>query len=164
MKELLSNLSVTQIILIVFMIAMAIKEVISLIDFFRNKIKSSSTKEQKQKDEKQEILNEINKIHTMVAKNEEECRKIASQLADFKVETIQKLEQQQETLGTLIESDIDDIKSYIVKQYHSFTTQGWIDDFSMDVIEKRFAHYKKEGGNSYAEHLVEKLRQLPNHP
>ena len=40
----------------------------------------------------------------------------------------------------------------------------WIDDFSLDVVEKRFARYKAEGGNTYIENLVEKLRQLPNFP
>lgn len=162
MKDLLSSLSVTQIILIIFMIAVATKEVINLIDFFRNKIKSSSNKEQQEKDEKKDILEQIEKIHTSVVKNEEECKKIASQLVEFKIETMDMFSHQQQTLNSLVQSDIDDIKSYIVKQYHFFMAQGWIDDFSMDTIEKRYSHYEREGGNSYVKSLVEKLRQLPS--
>ena len=162
MKDLLSSLSVTQIILIIFMIAVATKEVINLIDFFRNKIKSSSNKEQQEKDEKKDILEQIEKIHSSVIKNEEECKKIASQLFEFKIETMDMFNHQQQTLNSLVQSDIDDIKSYIVKQYHFFMAQGWIDDFSMDTIEKRYSHYEREGGNSYVKSLVEKLRQLPS--
>ena len=162
MKDLLSSLSVTQIILIIFMIAVATKEVINLIDFFRNKIKSSSNKEQQEKDEKKDILEQIEKIHSSVIKNEEECKKIASQLVEFKIETMDMFNHQQQTLNSLVQSDIDDIKSYIVKQYHFFMAQGWIDDFSMDTIEKRYSHYEREGGNSYVKSLVEKLRQLPS--
>lgn len=164
MIELLSDLSLTQIALIIFMIAIAIKELITLIDFFSKKIKSTMNKEQETKDEKQEILNEINKIHESMSKNEEEHKTITSCIEEMKEENKQMFSHQQEILDMLVESDIDDIKSYIVKQYHAFSAQGWIDDFSMDVIEKRYEHYQKEGGNSYAKHLVERLRQLPDHP
>ena len=40
-------------------------------------------------------------------------------------------------------------------------TKGYIDDFSMDAIEKRYDHYKAEGGNSYISDLMHDLRKLP---
>ena len=50
----------------------------------------------------------------------------------------------------LIESDKDDIKAYITREHHFFCyEQGWIDDFSLDCLEKRYAHYKIEGGNTF---------------
>lgn len=164
MIELLSNLSLTQVAIIILMIALAIKELITLIEFFSKKIKSAMNKEQETKDEKQELLDEITKINNAMLKNEEEHKTITSHIEEMKEENKQMFARQQEILDMLVESDIDDIKGFIVKQYHAFSSQGWIDDFSMDVIEKRYEHYQKEGGNSYAQHLVERLRQLPNHP
>ena len=164
LTELLSELSLTQVIIIIFMIAIAAKELITLIDFFVKKAKTSFNKEQEKKDEKQNILEEINKIHASILKNEEEHKTITSQILEIKEENKKMFTQQQTALNMLVASDIDDIKSYIVKQYHTFHAQGWIDDFSMDAIEKRFQHYINEGGNSYVHNLVEKLRQLPNHP
>ena len=38
------------------------------------------------------------------------------------------------------------------------------DDYTMDVLEKRYVHYKDEGGNSYAAHLMADLRELPKNP
>ena len=36
-----------------------------------------------------------------------------------------------------------------------------IDDFSLDCIEKRFAHYQDEGGNSFIAALMAEIRALP---
>ena len=50
----------------------------------------------------------------------------------------------------LIESDKDSIRSYITKEHHYFYgEQQWIDNFSLDCIERRFKHYEDEGGNSF---------------
>jgi hypothetical protein len=65
----------------------------------------------------------------------------------------------------LIESDKDDIKSFITKEHHYYVEQKkWIDKFSLDCIEKRYKHYKDEGGNSFIEDLMGELRKLPKQP
>ena len=68
-------------------------------------------------------------------------------------------------INLLIESDKDDIKAFITQQYHYFCEQkGWIDDYSMDCIEKRYSHYVEEKGNSFVKQLMEQLRALPRKP
>jgi predicted nuclease with TOPRIM domain len=75
---------------------------------------------------------------------------------------LQKIEQK---LADLTLSDMHDIKSWIVDQYHKFyIEQEWIDAFSADTIEHRYEDYKKEGGNSYIDQLMERLRSLPMDP
>ena len=65
-------------------------------------------------------------------------------------------------LDDLTESDMHDIKSWIVDQYHKFyNEQGYIDAFSADTIEHRYNDYKKEGGNSYIDTLMDRLHSLP---
>ena len=164
MIELFSTFSTSQIIIIVVMIALAVKELLSLLDFFTKRTSEFFNKEQKKKDEKQEILDEIEKLNEAILRNEAEIQNTMQQLIEIREKSADLFAQQQEALDMLIKSDIDDIKSYIVKQYNTFMQQEWIDPFSMDAIEKRFEHYQHEGGNSYVENLVEKLRQLPNHP
>ena len=62
----------------------------------------------------------------------------------------------------LIDSDKDAIKSYITQKHHFFCyEQGWIDDFSLDCIERRYQHYKEEGGNTFIDGFMGQLRQLP---
>lgn len=65
-------------------------------------------------------------------------------------------------IDQLTNSDKDAIKSYITEKHHFFVyKQGWIDDYSLDCLERRFEHYRKEGGNSFIEQEMNDLRALP---
>ena len=71
----------------------------------------------------------------------------------------------EERLKDLTVSDMHDIKSWIVEQYHKFYIhQGWIDAYSEDTLEKRYSDYLKEEGNSHVENLMIQLRSLPMDP
>lgn len=68
-------------------------------------------------------------------------------------------------IDKLTESDMHDIKQFIVREYHYFVEQKkWIDDYSLDTILLRYADYKQEGGNSYIEMLIDEIKKLPKHP
>jgi hypothetical protein len=68
-------------------------------------------------------------------------------------------------VNILMDSDKDDIKAWITKEHHYFCYQkGWIDDYSLDCLERRYAHYKEENGNSFIKDLVEEVRNLPKQP
>lgn len=78
---------------------------------------------------------------------------------------IEMQKQQNKRIELLIDSDKDDIKAFITKEYHYFVERiGWIDDYSLDCLEKRFLHYQDEDGNSFAEDLMSEIRRLPKHP
>ena len=65
----------------------------------------------------------------------------------------------------LTNSDMHDIKSWIVEQYLKFYVHlGWIDAFSADTLDHRYQDYKKEGGNSYIDTLMDQLHTLPMDP
>lgn len=140
MIELFTTLTLTQVILFSFLILIAIKEAFALWEFFKKKIKGAVNEEAKT-----QVL--IETIHDKLITLEAQVK------------------EQKEILTLLTDSDRDDIRSWIVHQYHHFCeNQKWIDDFSMDALEKRYAHYRREGGNSYITSLVEQLRKLPRHP
>jgi hypothetical protein len=70
-----------------------------------------------------------------------------------------------EKIEGLITSDKNDIKGWIVEQYHKFyVDQGWIDAFSANTLDLRYEDYKNEGGNSYIDTLMERLHSLPMDP
>lgn len=65
-------------------------------------------------------------------------------------------------LETLNLSDKDNIKAYITDRHHYFYYGvGWIDDYSLDILERRYCRYKEEGGNSFIDSLMSELRALP---
>ena len=158
MEKLFANLSPTQVILYAFLIFVAIKEVWGLVDFFRDKVRKKINQEKSEEKDEEKIISSLEKIST-------ELIELTGEFEEHKTNINKALNSYQEQLDILIESDRDDIKADIVKQYHYFVeNKQWIDDFSLDSIERRYQHYKDEGGNSYVRGLMEKIRQLPNKP
>ena len=84
---------------------------------------------------------------------------------DLLTETVnQKVDKIEAQLTQLTESDMHDIKGWIVEKHHQIMKNGWVDDFTMDTLEKRYADYQIEGGNSYVAGLMSELRALPHFP
>lgn len=85
-----------------------------------------------------------------------------AELKEQQKNTDNYLQTMSKKIDLLINSDKDDIKSYITKQHHRFCYQvKQIDDFSLDCLEKRYKHYADEGGNSFIAGFMEDLRKLP---
>ena len=75
--------------------------------------------------------------------------------------TDEKIEKIIDAIELLTQSDKDDIKAWITEKHHYFCYEkGQIDDYSLDCIEKRYSHYKDEGGNSFIDDLMNDLRSL----
>ena len=65
----------------------------------------------------------------------------------------------------LIDSDKDAIKAFITQRHHHYVYEkGWIDDYSLDCIERRYVHYNDQGGNSFIGNLMSELREIPRRP
>lgn len=79
-----------------------------------------------------------------------------------------KLEKQEErfneiekTLSVLTNSDMHDIKAWITEIYFKVTEEKEINAYTLDTVERRYQDYKKEGGNSYIDGLMARIRKLP---
>ena len=88
-----------------------------------------------------------------------------TQLREHQKHNDEALQDLSKKINMLVESDKDDIKAYITKEHHKFCyDKGWVDDFSLDCLEKRFKHYADEGGNSFIGGFMQELRALPKRP
>jgi len=140
MLELLAAYSVEEILVFIVMLAVAIKGVVSFIDWANKRLKEHFG--QANDDDKR-----LNDLTTRQDNMEKHLDKI------------------DEKLDLLIASDKDDIKSFIVREHHYFCYQKkWIDDYSLDCLEKRYTHYEKENGNSFVLNLMNEVRALPKKP
>lgn len=140
MVDLLKAFSWEQIILFTVLLALAIKGLISFIDW----VKERNNKAFK-------IAQKPIELQSTLQKHDEEIKDLHSSIDSL----LQKID-------LLIQSDKDDIKAFITREHHYFCYQKkWIDDYSLDCIEKRFDHYQDEGGNSFVETLMNELRSLP---
>ena len=165
MVELLTTYDLSEILVFIVLLAIAFRGVSSFLDWLRDKrhkdvlkdLKPGELEKQikKETEERQKQIQEIEKQHE---KSNEEIRKQISQVAN----QVSKLT---DKIDLLVESDKDDIKAFITREYHYFCEQkGWIDDYSMDCIEKRYSHYVEEKGNSFVNQLMTTLRALPRKP
>lgn len=153
-NQLFTTYTIVDVVLILFLTAFVLQEILKLIDFFKNRAKHKYDEEMADQKTEDKILDKIEDLEDQFsALYHDGC----ASLNDIR----QTLQKHDKTLERLIQSDKDDIRADIVKQHHYFITKGYIDDFSMDAIEKRYDHYKAEGGNSYISDLMHDLRKLP---
>ena len=162
MVNLLNTFTIEQIIMAVVLIALAIKGIVDYMKWIKDKNKEKFEEGYKQK-QKDEILDKYEEVNADMQKRMANCYSSIEgkidQLADSMSKRMNGMEEQ---LKILTDSDMHDIKSWIVEKHHTYIKKGWIDDFSMDLVEKRYSDYVKEGGNSYIHNLVEELRTLPH--
>ena len=152
--ELLEQYTIPQIIAFVIGLVAMIKGAWDTIEYFKDKYRRKFNKDYDVKIKETKLENFYNKTQQ---RHEEVMAKI-DKVSDS-VDTLSK------RIDKLTESDMHDIKQFIVKEYHYFTEQkGQIDDYSLDTILLRYADYKNEGGNSYIETLIDELKKLPKHP
>lgn len=165
MMDLLNTFTYEQIILFVIILIIAIKEGWSLIDFFIGKYKSKKENIIEENQKEQLIEKTLLDINESLKEQKLTFSVFSSDFEAYKKRISKIMNAYDNKLSTLIDSDKDDIKGFIVQQYHLFVEEKkWIDDFSLDVLEKRYAHYKQEGGNSYIESLMTEIRHLPKRP
>lgn len=140
MAQLFTNYTVGEVILFIIILAIAIKNLVEFVDWSKKR-----TKEAIEKDDRPMKLERITEEH------EQELQHIQEQLNSLT-----------HSIQLLIESDRDDIKHSITKDHHYFCYKlGSIDDYSLDCIERKYTHYKEQGGNSFVEQLMQDLRSLP---
>lgn len=151
MIELLEHYALSDILTFTIFLALAVKSLISFFDWGYDRLKKVFDKEYHKIDEKEQLekrLQHGSQVMTTLQMNQ--------QIAEKKLTELSK------KIDMLIESDKDDIKAYITREHHFFCYQrGWIDDFSLDCLEKRYQHYTQEGGNSFIEKFMDQLRKLP---
>ena len=147
MAELLATFTVPQIILFIVLLAVAFKKIADFLDWLGSKIKKRDVKNQ-------EALAKEKEKEERLAKTEEIVSQMATEMSSMS-----------KKIDILMESDKDDIKAWITQQHHYYCyTKEWIDDFTLDTIEKRYSHYLEEDGNSFVGDLMRDLRALPKRP
>ena len=136
MEKLLETYSINDIILILVLAAASIKGIVSFIEWGFGKFRTFSKKTQEE-EKKDATLEQLQSTQQLLVKQ----------------------------VNLLIQSDKDDIKSWITDKHHFYCyKQGWIDDYSLECIERRYSHYTEEGGNSFITGFMTELRGLPKSP
>lgn len=157
MTDLFTNYSVSEIVVFIVVLAFAMKESVTFFDWSKDRLRKVYDKNYESVEQHKELRNEIDDLNKLF----EEKKRVNDTFAKIDL-TFEKINQR---IDMLIESDKEDIKSYITEKHHFFVYgQGWIDDYSTECLERRFAVYTQEHGNSFVEGLMNEIRALPKQP
>ena len=138
--QLLKQFDITTLLTFIIVLALAAKGVIIFFDWVKERLMKMFNKQTKKQRQIEQLQQQEKSIKEL--KNN--------------IESIQS------KMNLLIESDKDDIKAWITEKHHFYCyQQKYIDDYTLDCLEKRFSHYEVEGGNSFVHNLMEELRALP---
>lgn len=125
-------------IIFLFMFGTALKQGYELVQYFRNKTFNHVDKIREQEETLEQVIN-----------NMQQQQKQLQSITD--------------KIDALLVSDKDSIKSWIVMLYKQYKKDpSGLDSMQMDLLERRFSHYKQEGGNSYIDNLMQELREIYN--
>lgn len=151
MDDLLTQYSLTDILVFLFVLITAIKTTMVSVEWLWERLSKFFKKQQK------DIKNEED-----FTKHVQESEKKIKELYELHEKTEQNLNRIIDSIQLLINSDKDDIKAWITEKHHYYCYEKrHIDDYSLDCIEKRYTHYRNEGGNSFVEDLMRDIRRLP---
>lgn len=151
MDDLLTQYSLTDILVFLFVLITAIKTTMVSVEWLWERLSKIFKRQQKN------IKNEED-----FAKHVQESEKKIKELYELHEKTEQNLNKIIDSIQLLINSDKDDIKAWITEKHHYYCYEKrHIDDYSLDCIEKRYTHYRNEGGNSFVEDLMRDIRRLP---
>lgn len=165
MVELLTTYDLSEILMFIVLFAIAFKAVSSFIDWARDKRKKVTLKEMQPDELAKQIAQETRDREQQIQELKIQREKEGAELRQQIVGIAAQVSSLTDKINLLVESDKDDIKAFITREYHYFCEQkGWIDDYSMDCIERRYSHYVEEKGNSFVKELMEQLRALPRKP
>lgn len=150
----LKDFPISEILLCIVGVLVLVKWIIEYFDWGHKRTKDKYDQEAERKKNIEDINEKLNQ-------NSEDIK----MLIEMQKQQNEKIEQQNLRIELLVDSDKDDIKAFITEKYHYFVeVKGWIDDYSLDCLERRFQHYKDENGNSFVADLMSEIKRLPKHP
>ena len=151
MEELLAQYSLSQILIFLFVFGATLKTTITMIEWFWDRIGKVFKKQQAETEQQESFTEHIQRSEKQI-----------KELYELHSKTEENLDKILNSIQLLINSDKDDVKAWITEKHHYYCYEKrHIDDYSLDCIEKRYTHYRNEGGNSFVEDLMRDIRRLP---
>ena len=160
MLELLNTLTVDQIILYLVMFMLAFKEVVNFASWFKEKYDLKFNKDYNKKEEAKKIENLYEEVQKQNNVTQTMCKDLEDKLITIDNKFSERVNYMEDKIDKITTSNMHDIKGWIVDKHHTLMKQKSIDDFTMDILEKRYSDYVALGGNSYIASLMGELRNL----
>lgn len=163
MEALLAAYSIEEILLFLVLLFGAIKEGVGAIQWIKEQYNIKFNSDYKQINESARLEEHYSKCFAQHQESVEMINKLEKNIDSTLGIIDARLDNMEKKIGILSESDRDDIKSWLVEKYNYYkeNPNRPITHNTMDTIERRYAHYKEEGGNSYIDNdIMPELRKM----
>ena len=164
MIELFKHFTVDQIILYTIMLMFAIKGCLDFMDWVKTQYKKKFDKDYDQKEKEKEFKTFYDTCNNKDQELMNMYQNLEGKIDNLTTISNARMEILEDKIDQLTTSNMHSIKSWIVEKHHILTKKGWVDDFTMDSLEKRYTDYVNEKGNSYIGDLMDEIRELPHSP
>jgi len=162
LNNLLSSYPLSELLLLIVGILAAAKGVWTLIEYWLQKIDVHVGEKYK----RQERWNNLDKkIDDLTFNLDNHINKVAEKIDELKKQNEQTHEHQEQldkSLALVQERLQENSRSYLLDAHHKFCYEfKKIDDLTLQSIERRYLYYKTAGGDTFIDHLMEEIRELP---
>lgn len=145
-------------------------------DLFLNELVKKRIKKEKEENESKKNIEEmtakINSISDSISKLSDSVNKLSEKIteSDISVKQMEKnidmiqdeIKKNTVNIDVLLDSDRENIRSDILRQYYRCVEKQQIDLYTLNVLEYKFKKYKEvEHGNSFVKRMMDELRSLP---
>ena len=151
LQILFSQHSIEELIIFIVLVLVVVQGIWKTISFFLEKYEIHTGKK----------IDGI-KWKEQLAESLEGLNEKMSELSEQNKITHEKQEQLEDTVSLLQERMQENTRSYLIDAHHRFCYQlRKIDDLNLESLERRYLYYKSSGGDTFIDHLMEDIRELP---
>ena len=162
LNNLLSSYPLSQLLLLIVGLLAASKSVWSLIEYWLEKINIHIGNKYKQQEQ---WINLDKKIDSLTINLDTHIDNVETKIDELKKQNEQTHEHQvqiDKSLALVQERLQETARSYLLDAHHKFCYEfKQIDDLTLQSIERRYLYYKTAGGDTFIDHLMEEVRELP---
>ena len=173
LNNLLSSYPLSELLLLIVGLLAAGKALWTLIEYWLEKIDihvGEKHKRQERWDNLDKRFDGLtttldNHIEDLALKVDEHIDVLSNKVEELKEQNKQTHEHQEQIDRSLIlvqERLQENSRSYLLDAHHKFCYEfKKIDDLTLQSIERRYLYYKTAGGDTFIDHLMEEIRELP---
>ena len=173
LNNLLSSYPLSELLLLIVGMLAAGKAIWSLIEYWLEKIDvhvGEKYKRQERWDNLDKKIDSLtatldNHIEDLTTRVDEHIDVLSNKVEELKEQNKQTHEHQEQIDRSLVlvqERLQENSRSYLLDAHHKFCYEfKKIDDLTLQSIERRYLYYKTAGGDTFIDHLMEEIRELP---
>ena len=162
LKDLFSSYPLSELILLIVIILASGKSIWMIIDFWLDKINIRVSEKYKRQERWEHLDKKMDSLGQNLDKHIDGITEKIEELKTQNEETHTHQMQLDKSLALVQERLQETARSYLIDAHHKFCYEiKQIDDLSLQSIERRYLYYKTAGGDTFIDHLMEEIRELP---